>query len=249
VIILYDIAERRLVSRLDPRIRVAGVALFAIVVCLCERPPVLVAGLTAASHLLAVSGVPLRRALRRLTALNVLMLLLIATMPLSMPGETVFRMGGLEWSRTGVLRALLIATRANAVMLMLTALLGTMETARLGVALSGLGVPAKFAHLLLFMVRYIEIVHHEYHHLRDAMLLRAFRPRFDRHTFRAFGFLVGQLLVRSVNRSERIMEAMKCRGFRGQFYILTPCRVGGADIAFAVATVTALTALSIWEWM
>ena len=124
-----------------------------------------------------------------------------------------------------------------------------MEPAHLGFALNGVGVPSKFAHLLLFMVRYIEVIHQEYHHLRAAMLLRAFRPRFDRHTFRAFGFLVGQLLVRSVNRSERIMEAMKCRGFRGRFYVLAPCRIESADIAFAIAAFTGMSALSIWEWM
>lgn len=248
MIIFDDIAERRFVSRLDPRLRVVCVALFAVLICLAERPLVLAAGLTAAGFVLALSGVPLRRTLERLVALNVFMLLLFATMPVFMPGEPAFRIGGLVWSAEGLLRALLIAARANGVMLMLIALLGTMEAAHLGFALSSLGVPNKFAHLLLFMIRHIEIIHHEYHHLRDAMLLRAFRPRFDPHTFRAFGFLVGQLLVRSVNRSERIMEAMKCRGFRGRFYILTPCRIERADKAFGIVALALMTALAMWEW-
>jgi cobalt/nickel transport system permease protein len=249
VIIFDDIAERRFVTRLDPRVRVVCVGLFAVLICLAERPLVLVAGLTVSGSLLAASGVPLRQVFRRLFALNILMLLLLATMPVFMPGAPVLRVGGCAWSAEGLSRAVLIAARANGVMLMLIALLGTMAAAHLGFALSSLGVPDKFAHLLLFMVRYIEVIHHEYHHLRDAMLLRAFRPRFDRPTFRAFGFLIGQLLVRSVNRSERIMEAMKCRGFSGRFYILTPCHIERADIAFAAAALAGMAALGVWEWL
>ena len=48
------------------------------------------------------------------------------------------------------------------------------------------------------MIRYTEVVHVEYHRLRAAMRMRAFRARFDRRTFRAFGYLVGMLLVRSM---------------------------------------------------
>lgn len=249
MIIFDDLTTRRFIARLDPRIRVLCVALFAVLICLAERPLVLVAGLAAGVALLVVSGVPPRRAARRLLALNTFMLLLVVTLPVMMPGEIMFRTGGLAWSTEGLFRAALIAARANGVMLMLTALLGSMEATHLGFALSRLGVPNKFSHLLLFMVRYIEIIHHEYHHLRDAMLLRAFRPRFNRQTFRAFGFLVGQLLVRSVNRSERIMEAMKCRGFQDRLYILTPCHIERADVAFGIVALAGLVVLGLLELM
>lgn len=249
MIIFDDITHRRLLSRLDPRVRVACVMSFAVFICLCQRPVVLVLALGASAILLGVSGIPVDRAFKRLAGLNIIMMLLIVTMPLFMPGKTGLQIGHLVWTVEGLRRALLIAGRANAVMFILIAFLGTMEAAYLGFALNGLGFPSKFAHLLLFMVRYIEVIHHEYHHLRDAMLLRAFRPRFDGITFRALGFLVGQLLVRSINRSERIMEAMKCRGFRGRFYVLAPCRIERADIVFALSAFMAISVLGILEWM
>lgn len=247
MIIFDNIEERSYISRLDPRVRVACTLLFSFLICLCRNTSVLITGLSSAVLMTAISGIPPMRILKRLAALNSFMLLLMATMPLFMAGKTLFSIAGLIWSIEGFSRALLITARANAVMLMLIALLDTMETAHLGFALKKLGVPDKFVHLLLFMVRYIDIIHHEYHHLRDAMLLRAFRPRFNRHTFRTFGFLTGQLLVRSVNRSERIMEAMKCRCFRGRFYILTPCRIEIADITFALTSLAGISALIIWE--
>ncbi len=129
----------------------------------------------------------------------------------------------------------MITLRANTVMIALTALLATMEPAHLGFALDRLGVPHKFTHIMLFMVRYVEVIHQEYHRLRDALRLRSFRPGCNRHTFKTFGYIVGLLLLRSIDRSERISEAMKCRGFQGRFYVLTPFALSPIDAVFAAA--------------
>lgn len=247
MIIFDDILKARLLTRLDPRVRVACAAAFALLICLCEDPRALAWGVAVAALLLAVSGVPPRRALRRLAAVNTFMLVLVVTLPPFVPGATLFSLGRVAWSAEGLLRVAQIAARANAAMMMLTALLGNLESAHLGFALSGVGVPSKFAHLFLFMVRYLEIIHQEYHRLRDAMSLRGFRPRFNRHSFRTFGFLVGRLLVRSAQRSERILEAMKCRGFRGRFYVLTPWRIRRVDRVFAAGALICMVALVVME--
>jgi len=126
----------------------------------------------------------------------------------------------------------MIALRANSIMITLIALLTTMEPAHLGFALGRLGLGNKFPHILLFMIRYIEVIHQEYHRLRDALRLRGFRAGFNRHTFKTFGYIVGLLLVQSIDRSERISDAMKCRGFRGCFYVLAPFKLTLADGVF-----------------
>jgi cobalt/nickel transport system permease protein len=248
VIIFDDAQRRRLLSRLDPRVRVLVVAAFAVLICLCRDAAVLCLGVAVGGLLLAVSGVRPGLAARRLGAVNLFMLFIVVTLPLFVPGAPLCRLGFLVWSRAGLWRAGQIALRANAVMIMLTALVGSMEPAYLGFALSGLGIPHKFTHLILFMVRYVELIHHEYHRLRNAMLLRGFRPRCDVRTLRTFGYLVGQLLVRSAERAERILAAMKCRGFRGRFHLLTQVRLGGLDVAFVAAAGAALAALGLMEW-
>ena len=247
MIIFDDIRKAHVLTRLDPRVRVVCLLIFAVIICLCERPAVLAWGLGASALLLLFSGVPFGRVLRRLAAVNAFMLLLVITLPPFLPGAPAFNIGSVAWGAEGLLRALVIAARANAVMMMVTALLGNMESAHLGFALGGVGVPGKFTHLFLFMVRYIEIIHREYHQLRDAMSLRAFRPGFNRHSFRTFGFLVGRLLLRGVQRSERILAAMKCRGFRGRFYVLHSWRIRPADVAFAVTVTAGLIALVVME--
>jgi cobalt/nickel transport system permease protein len=48
----------------------------------------------------------------------------------------------------------------------------------------------------------------------------------------AYGSLVGHLLLRTLDRAERIHEAMCCRGFRGDIPSGTDRRLGWPDMAF-----------------
>jgi len=118
----------------------------------------------------------------------------------------------------------------------------------LGHALLHLRVPDKLAHLFLFTIRYMDLVHHEYGRLRQAMRVRCFRPRANRHTYRSVGHLVGMLLVRSFDRSERVLAAMKCRGFRGRFYVLRHFALGLRDAAFGLVATGVLILLAASEW-
>ena len=133
-----------------------------------------------------------------------------------------------------VFQALRIALTANAVVLMLLTLVGTMEAVTLGHALHRLKAPANLVHLLLFTVRYIEVLNQEYLRLRRAMKTRCFRAENALHTYRSLGYLVGMMLVRALERSERILLAMKCRGFCGQIPMLAELRFARRDGAFSL---------------
>ena len=74
-----------------------------------------------------------------------------------------------------------------------------------------------------------------------------FRPRIDGHTLRTYGQLVGMLLLRSFDRSERIVAAMKCRGFRGRFYLMDHFAFSRSDLPFCILAAVLLGIL-IWEW-
>lgn len=247
--IVFPQGERRtLIHRLDPRMRVATGFLFAVIVCLSQSPPALAASFATALALLALARPDRGRIVRGLAALNLFMFLLAVSLPPFVAGEAVWRIGSLAWSREGMWRAAAIAIRANSILAALIALLGAMEPAHLGFALCRLGCPEKLAHVLLFMIRYIEVIHREYHRLRDAMRMRGFRPACDRRTCQAYGYLVGLLLVRSLDRSDRIVEAMKCRGFRGHFHVLTPLRIGAWDLLFAALATADMAFLGWMEW-
>ena len=102
-------------------------------------------------------------------------------------------------------------------------------------------------HLLLFTVRYLGVLDAEHRRLRQAMRTRGFVARSDHHTWRSLGWLTGMLLVRSLERSRRIFEAMRCRGFRGRFYLLDDRSWKPGDSLFAGACALVLLGLLVLD--
>ncbi|HUT12639.1 MAG TPA: cobalt ECF transporter T component CbiQ [Thermoguttaceae bacterium] len=235
-------------ARIDPRARVVAVVLLAIAIAAADRFAVPATALAAGLLGTLCSGVSMPTAVRRLLPLNVLMLLMALVLPLTTPGQPVLEIGWLSFSREGFELAALIAVKGNAIVLLLLVLLDSLDATTLGHTLSHLRVPDKLTHLLLFTVRYLDVLHREYLRMRAAMKVRAFRPRMNRHTYRTYGHLVGMLLVRSFERSERIVAAMKCRGFHGRFYLFEHFHFSRRDVPFCAVSLLLLLTLVLMEW-
>lgn len=219
----------------DPRLRILASLAFAFAVLSLGRLPLLLAVMLLAGGLALAAGLALSQILKRLLALEGFMLVLLLLLPFSVPGEPWLQLGPFSASREGLLQATVILLRANAIVLALLALVGTLEPVVLGHALAQLRVPDKLVHLFLFTVRYLGVLHDEYRRLRQAMRTRGFVARSDAHTWRSLGWLMGMLLVRSLERSQRIIEAMKCRGFNGRFYLLDSRHWQAGDTRFGLA--------------
>lgn len=240
-------AEGTLISRVDPRLRILGALLFSVAVALCTGLPAAGFALAAGLFLAVLARLPGAVLPRRLGPLNLTMLGLLVLLPLSAPGQPLWSAGPVRFSAEGAALAVLIAVKANAILLGLTALMSTIEAVRLGHALQQLRCPAKLTQLFLFTVRYLDVLHAEYVRLARAMRARAFTPRLCRHTLHSYGYLAGMLLVRAFDRSERIQAAMKCRGFRGRYPAVAPDRPGAADAVFALAMLAVVALIALGE--
>ena len=236
---------RSFVHTLDPRVRIVSGFGLCLIIALSDSRPVIGLGLTSALALLLAARVGARVVWGRLLELNVFMLMVLLVVPFSMPGQPLFRLGPAVFTREGLLFALAVTVKGNAVLMILTALISTIETVALGHALNHLKVPDKLIHLFLFTVRYIDVLHHEYLRLRQAMRCRCFKAGMNRHTYRTLGNLVAVLLIRSLDRSERVMQAMKCRGFTGRFWMLDHFHTHPRDLVFAWGAAL-YAALLIW---
>ncbi|MBO9453516.1 cobalt ECF transporter T component CbiQ [Tropicibacter sp. R16_0] len=228
-----------LISDHDPRMRIVMACVFAIVTVSLSTIPALLAALATAIGLLLMSRLPIRRTLKRMAMMDSFIIFMLVLLPFSMPGDAMFTVFGFAASWQGLWKAVEIALTANAAILALMVLVGTMEPVTLGHALHKLRCPEALVHLLMFTIRYIEVLREEYLRLRGAMKIRGFRPGTNWHTYRSFGYLVGMMLVRAIERSERILAAMKCRGFSGRLLLLQDFRMTRRDHMFA-ATLTAV---------
>lgn len=221
----------------DPRLRL--VAAFAAIAGLSQLRTLAVAlaALAAVALFAALSRPPVRM-WRRLLHVEAFLLLLFATLPFTMAGRPLFALGPLVASVEGAERALLIAAKVSASVLLLTVLLGTVEPARLGTALRGLHVPEAMVRIFVLTVRYLSLIREEARRLLEAMRMRGFRPGSNRHSWRSYGHLVGMLLVRALDRAQRVEEAMLCRGYDGRFPRLAQPPAPARDwMALSVAVV------------
>lgn len=161
---------------------------------------------------------------RRLLHLEAFLALLLLTLPFTIPGQPLLTFGPLTASAEGMHRAVLLAAKVTASVLALTFLVGTAEPQRLGQAMRGLGLPDTFVRIFVTTARYLSLIRDEFQRLQGAMRARAFVPRSNRHSWRSHGWLFGMLLLRAMNRADRIEEAMRLRGFSGRWPMpVQPC--------------------------
>jgi cobalt/nickel transport system permease protein len=145
--------------------------------------------------------------------------------------EIVAQVGGLElsggWvSYASILLRFLLTTGAALVLTATTSFNGVC------LALEKLRVPGAFVTQLLLLYRYIFVLGEETLRLSQARRLRSFGRR--GMGLRVYTQMLGQLLLRTVARAQRIYLAMKCRGFDGQVRMAKRLHFRAADLVFVV---------------
>ncbi|MFA5905765.1 MAG: cobalt ECF transporter T component CbiQ [Desulfobacula sp.] len=100
-------------------------------------------------------------------------------------------------------------------------------------ALEKLKVPTPFVVQLLFLYRYLFVLIEEASRMIRARSLRTFNTGGLR--FNVFVPLLGQLLLRTLDRAQRIHLAMLCRGFDGHIRVSRPMHFGHKDLLFVLS--------------
>lgn len=210
-------AKTNVVDHLDPRMRIVLVSVCSVAAACTYDNGTLLLGFLAAFGLALLARIPLQQLCRRLLSLNGFMVIVLCTLPFSTPGATAFHVFGWPASEQGIAHALRITLTGNLLVTLFTALLSTIEPITFGHALLHLRVPAKLVRILMFAVRYIDVLHQTSLQVQRAMRARGYKPATNLHTLRSSAYLVARLVSESVTRALHVEQAMRCRGWRGQF--------------------------------
>lgn len=112
-------------------------------------------------------------------------------------------------------------------------------------ALQKFGIPDIFISQLLFLYRYIFVLVEEAMKVVRARDMRSFGKRGKE--MKAFTGIVGTLFLRTVERAERIYQAMLSRGFSGTLHAAKPYGFTAADAIFLAMTFTVLYLLRVHD--
>ncbi|WP_419783157.1 cobalt ECF transporter T component CbiQ [Maridesulfovibrio sp.] len=245
-ILLQQISEpfahgNSIIHSMHPGFRLACAFLFSIAGALLTN-------LTAAGSVLAAgilfsiaARLNFKHLLKRLLIVNFFILFLWIFLPFSKPGTPVFNVGPFNATLEGITYTAIITLKSNGILLAITALVATMPVQTLGSAMQSLKIPDKLCRLLLFSWRYVHVMMTEYTRMRRAAAMRAFKPRTNLHTYRTYSWLLGMLLVRSMDRAHRVWQAMLCRGFNGTFHTLSSYKTGKRDLTLLAVTAACVT--------
>ena len=121
-------------------------------------------------------------------------------------------------------------------------LVATTGIHRLCAGLEQLGVPRVFAVQLLFLNRYFFVIGDEGRRMLRSVEIRSAGSQ--RLGLRIYGMLTGHLLLRAMDRAQRIYRAMVSRGFEGEVRLLRPHEAGWNDAVF----IAAWSAFFVFAW-
>lgn len=238
-----------LIHRLDPRFKIVTATVYSILVAVAQGVDTLSLALVLALMLVFFANLNLRQVMKRLWVIFGFLLLVWLIMPITYEGALLRKFGSLSITEPGVLFSIRLSLKSTAIVLTLMALVATMPMATLGHALNRLHMPGKITHLLLMTYRYLSVIETEYQRLWRAARIRGFRPGTNVHTYKTYAYFVGVLFIRAVERADRVSEAMKCRGFNGQFYCLTEFPSHPRNWIFSMIALFGGLILTYIEWI
>jgi cobalt/nickel transport system permease protein len=242
------------IHRLDARVKVMMTVLFILSNVLLPDGAWLAFGLAWGLVLgvSALAGLGLDYTLKR-SFVAIPFALAAVTVLFNAPGQPIlaWQVGGRHLAVTdaGLVRFLTIVARTWLSVQMAILLTATTRFPDLIHALHHLRVPRLIVAIISFMVRYLFVLSDE-----ALRLTRAREARSARRTTgggggslawraRVAGNIVGQLFLRSYERSERVYQAMLARSYRGQFLTMQPHVMGAGDWLAGAAAVTCLLLL------
>lgn len=223
-------------GRWDVRCKLVTLLLYAFLVAALQQLSYALLALLISALALLLARTPLERALSRLLAISGFMAMFLVVMPFSAPprpGDTLLLFAGLEglpFNLRGVELAATLFAKGIAIALLSEPLLGTAPLPVTLQGLSGLGVPPMGGQLVLLSHRYIHVFSSEAQRMATGMQVRGFRKNTSLTTLRAVANFLGMLLVRSFERTERVMDAMRARGYRGTFPQASKLSMRPADL-------------------
>jgi cobalt/nickel transport system permease protein len=116
---------------------------------------------------------------------------------------------------------------------------------KLGTGLERLGIPRLFVSQLLFLYRYLFVVSDEAAKMMRSVALRSGDKSHLR--LREYSSLVGHLLLRSMDRAERIYRAMTARCFNGEIRTIHPSNCHASDVLFLCGCLLCFVVCRTWN--
>lgn len=233
------------IHRLDPRIKVLTTALF--IICVVSFDKYAISAMLPFGIVLilamGLAEIPFDFLLKKLLIVSPFAIMVGIFNPL-LDQQPLLQIGSLTING-GWVSFLSILLRFSLTVSAVLLLIASTGFNAVCMAMVKLGMPKIFAVQLLLLYRYIFVLVDEGVRMYQARALRSFQRR--TMSMKMFSHLVGQLLLRTLDRGQRIHLAMLCRGFDGNIRIYGTLKINTKDLFFLVGCCVALLFIRFFD--
>lgn len=200
--------------RWENRYKIAGLFILAFAFSYVKDMRLLPFMLLVTAGLYAASKLPIPFLFTRLKVPGFILLGIVISLPFLAGQTELFTLGPISIQLEGVLSAILIAVRFVCIITISLLIFATDSVINTIKGLTGLRLPPIMADMILLTYRYLFEMGHSLRTTQTAVRLRGFQnDRISRRKLETLASLLGNLIVRSYEQSERVYHAMILRGY------------------------------------
>lgn len=202
-------------------------------------------GLAISYTMLLSLKLPFHVFLKRISQIHLIFIPCFIILPFTAKGDlqTVY---GIQLSWEGIWLATLFYIRAVSVVALSMVLVYSTPMARLFHAAERLMIPSVIVQIAVLTYRYLFSLSWEWGNVRNALKSRGFNNTASMRVYKTYANVIAASLVRSLERTDRVYNAMKCRGYSGQVclmhdqnicvndWIIFFCCIAAASVLFCV---------------
>jgi cobalt/nickel transport system permease protein len=229
--------------------KLIGLIVLMFTFAIVTSPWLLVPMIIVTALIFHLSKLPLPFLRSRLQTPGFFILFLVVLLPFITGSTPLITVGPLTIYVEGLSSAILLAVRFICILTLTVILFGTDTFLNAIRAMRALKFPDTLADITLLTYRYIFEVGNTFAQLRVAVRLRGFRNnRFSLQTISVLASLLGNMLVRSYEQSDRVYKAMILRGYGAGPVSLSEFDVSRNDILKLVTMLAVATAFVVGQF-
>jgi len=225
-----------LIHRWEPRTKLIGLIIFIFTIAFLSELRLLIIALIIAELLFIASRIPISFLLKSIRIPMFFIAIIGISLIFFSSGAALFSIGPLSIKKEGLEAAAIIGIRFFSIITVVIVLFGTTQFVSIMKVLRSFGLSNILIDMAMFTYRYLFELLEQLEQMQLSMKLRGFnKNRFKNITIIAS--LMGTLLIRSYEKSERVYNAMVMRGYGQNASYINVFETKRYDLLFLIAII------------
>lgn len=234
------------IHRWEPRTKLIGLIIFIFTIAFLSEIRLLLIALSIAGLLFIISRIPISFLVKSIRVPLFFIAIIGVMLIFFSSGTMLFSIGPISIKKEGLEAAATIGIRFFSIITLVIILFGTTQFVNIMKVLRSFGLSNILIDMAMFTYRYLFELLDQLEQMQLSMKLRGFKKN-KFVNIAKISSLMGTLLIRSYDKSERVYNAMVIRGYGQNAYLISDFRVRKYDLLCLIAIICVSSFLLIGQ--